>query len=386
MNIIVTTGGDIPSKFAHSFNVMEMAQGFYKLGNNVKIAIPLSLPLLTRKIKIKDIYSFYGIDKNIKIKYIPVLSFKALKQSNDFIRFDCSVAEYCKKQNIELAYCRSYRIPYFCVKKGVPTIIETHTTNYKHPDLQKIYTVSKDPNLKVLVTISANIKKEHIKRGIPEEKVLVLEDGVDLEKFRINDNRYFWREKLKLPTNMNVAVYCGHLYKEKGIEDILLTAKKLNNKNILFVLVGGFAKDISKWKEYCKDKSIGNVSFKGFVANIEIPKYLKAADVLIMPYNTKVNFKIMDINTTSPMKLFEYMASKRPIVSTHIPAISKVIEHNKSGLLAEPNNIEQLSSYVVELINDSEKSKNLAAKAFEDAQFYTWVNRCRRILRVIYSK
>ena len=197
---------------------------------------------------------------------------KALKQSNDFERFDRSVAEYCKKQNIELAYCRSYRIPYFCVKKGVPTVIETHTTNYRHPDLQKIYTVSKDLNLKGLVTISEEIKKEHIKRGIPEEKVLVLEDGVDLERFKINDNRNFWREKLNLPTNMNVVVYCGHLYKEKGIEDILLTAKKLNKKNILFVLVGGFAKDISKWKEYCKEQSISNVFFEGFVANTEIPK------------------------------------------------------------------------------------------------------------------
>jgi glycosyltransferase involved in cell wall biosynthesis len=382
MNIIVATGGNIPSKFAHSFNVMKMTQGFYKLGNNVKTVVPLSLPSFIRKIKIKDIYSFYGIDKSIKIKYIPVFSLRALKQSSDFERFDRSAAEYCKKQNIELAYSRSFRIPYYCVKMGVPTIMETHTTNYRNPDLQKIYEVSNDPNFKGLVTISEKIKKEHIKRGIPEEKILVLEDGVDLDRFKINDNRYFWREKLKLPVNMNIIIYCGQLYKEKGIEDILLTAKKLNKKNIFFVLIGGFTKDISKWKEYCKEKFINNVSFEGFVNNSEIPGYLKAADVLIMPYNTKVNFKIMDINTTSPMKLFEYMASNRPIVSTNIPVISKVIKHNKSGLLAGPNNIEQLSSYVVELINDSEKSKNLAAKAFDDVRKYTWVNRCKKILKL----
>lgn len=381
MTIFVTTGGNIPSKFAHSFNVMKMAQGFYKLGNNVKTVIPLSLPLFIRKIKIKDIYSFYGIDKGIKIKYIPVLTFKALKQSSNFENFDRLAAEYCKKQNVDLTYSRGFRIPYYSVKMGVPTIMETHTTNYRNPDLQKIYEVSNNPNFKGLVTISENIKKEHIKRGIPEDKILVLEDGVDLERFNINDDRSFWREKLKLPTNMNLVVYCGHLYKEKGIEDILLTAKKLNKKNILFALVGGFAKDISKWKEYCKAKFINNVSFVGFVNNSQIPGYLKAADVLIMPYNTKVHFKIMDINTTSPMKLFEYMASKRPIVSTNIPVISKVIKHNKSGLLAKANNIEQLSSYVVELINDSEKSKNLAEKAFDDVKKYTWVNRCKRILK-----
>jgi glycosyltransferase involved in cell wall biosynthesis len=383
MNIIVTTGGDIPSKFAHSFNVMKMAQGFYNLGNNVKVVVPLSFPLLIRKIKIKDIYSFYGIDKDIRIKYIPVLSLKTLKQSNDFTKFDLSVADYCKRQNVDLAYSRSYRIPYLCVKKGVPSIIETHTTNYGNSDLKKIYEVSDNPNFKGLVTISKDIKKEHIKRGISEEKILVLEDGVDIERFDINNDKYLWRKKLKLPANMNLVVYCGHLYEEKGIEHILLTASKLSKKNVLFVLVGGFAKDISRWKKLCKTKFICNVSFKGFVNNLEIPRYLKAADVLIMPYNTTTDFNIMDINTTSPMKLFEYMASKRPIVSTNIPTISKIIEHNKSGLLAEANNIEQLSSYVVELIEDSEKSKKLASKAFEDVKKYTWVNRCRKILKLI---
>jgi len=380
MNIIVSTGGNIPSKYAHSFNVMKMAQGFYKLGHNVKVVIPLSFPLLITRIKIKDIYSFYGIDTDIKIKYIPVLSLKALKQSNDFVQFDYSVAKYCKRHNVDLAYCRSYRIPYYCVKMGVPTIIETHTTNYKHPDLQKIYEVSDDSNFKGLVTISKTIKKEHVKNGIPEEKVLFLEDGIDLDRFRIRDDRHFWRKKLGLPINMNLVVYCGHLYEEKGIEHILLTAKMLSKENILFVLVGGFSKDINKWKKYCKKELIGNVFFVGFVNNSEVPKYLKAADVLMMPYNTKVNFEVMDVNTTSPMKLFEYMASNRPIISTNIPAISKIIEHNKSGMLAEPSNINKLSKYVLELIKNKEKSEKLSMNALNEVKKYTWNKRCEKII------
>lgn len=380
MNIIVTTGGDVPSKFAHSFNVMKMAQGFYKLGNSVKLVVPLSFPLLIRRIKIKDIYSFYGIDRGIKIKYIPVFSLRGLKQNNDFVQFDYLVAKYCKKHKVDLAYCRSYRIPYYCVKMGVPTIIETHTKNYSHPDLQKIYEVSNEPDFKGLVTISEDIKKEHIRRGIPEEKILVLEDGIDLERFEINDDRYFWRKKLGLPTNMNLIVYCGHFYEEKGIEHILLTAKKLSKENILFILVGGFSKDVNNWKEYCKKELITNVFFVGFINNSEVPKYLKSADVLIMPYNTKVNFEVMDINTTSPMKLFEYMASNRPIISSNIPTISKVIEHNKNGLLAEPNNIEQLSSYVVELIKNKEKSNMLSINALNKAKKYTWNERCKKII------
>ena len=91
----------------------------------------------------------------------------------------------------------------------------------------------------------------------------------------------------------------------------------------------------------------------------------------------------MDINTTSPMKLFEYMASKRPIVTTNIPTISKVIEHDKSGMLAEPNNIEQLAAYILELIKDKEKSKRISTNAFEEVRKYEWRERCRKIIQKV---
>jgi glycosyltransferase involved in cell wall biosynthesis len=268
----------------------------------------------------------------------------------------------------------------------VPTIIETHTTNYHNNDMQNIYRISKETSFLGLVTISEEIKKEHIKRGIPAEKIFVLEDGVDLESFEINDDRYFWRIKLGLPTKKNLVVYCGQLFEEKGIEHILLTAKKLRHENILFVLIGGFKRDIDKWERYCKKESIDNAFFTGFIHNTEVPKYLKAADVLIMPYRTNIDFIRMDINTTSPMKLFEYMASKRPIVSTNIPTISKVIEHGKSALLAAPNNIEQLKNYVMELVEDSEKSNRIVINAFEAVKKYEWKERCKKIIQKVTER
>ncbi|MHA2284071.1 MAG: glycosyltransferase family 4 protein [Promethearchaeota archaeon] len=380
MKIVVATSGGIPSKFAHSFNVMKMAQGFFSLKNNVEVVAPLSLPILIKKNKIKDVHRFYGVDNRIKIKYIPVYSLKALRKSSNFWIFNYLAARYCKKRNVDLAYCRSYIIPYYCVKWNVPTIIETHTTVYNLPDFQKIYEIAKYPSLKGLVTISDEIKKEHVKRGIPEEKILVLEDGVDLERFKIKDDRYFWRKKLGLPTETKLVVYCGQLFQDKGIEHILLTAKELSKEDILFVLIGGFQKEISRWKLYCKKKLINNVFFRGFVNNSEVPKYLKAADVLIMPYKTNIDFIKMDINTTSPMKLFEYMASNRPIISTNIPTISKIVKHNRSALLAAPNNIEQLVNYVIELIENEKKSNKLAKNAFEDVKKHEWKKRCKKIL------
>lgn len=373
MNIIVTTGGNVPSIYAHSFNVMKMAQGFYKLGNSVKLVVPLSFPLLIKRIKIKDIYSFYGIDRGIKVKYIPVFSLRGLKQSNDFVQFDYSAAKYCKKLNVDLAYCRSYRIPYHCVKMGVPTIIETHTPNYRHPDLQKIYEVSNEPNFKGLVTISDVLKQNFIDAGVPKDKILVLQDGVDIEDFQ-KIKKSNARVSLGLPQDQSIAMYCGHLYKGRGIEFILHAAKAL--KEIMFIIVGGFSSDISHWKGSAMKIGLSNVVFTGFVEHRIVPLYLKAADVLLMPYTRDTpTYKWM-----SPLKLFEYMAAGRPIIATDLKSIKEKIEHMETGILVKEKSDEEIANAIRLIFGDKALADKLSQNAEKEAEKHTWKKRTEVIL------
>jgi glycosyltransferase involved in cell wall biosynthesis len=116
------------------------------------------------------------------------------------------------------------------------------------------------------------------------------------------------------------------------------------------------------------------------VENSKVPWYLKSADALIMPYKTDQNIKIMDINTTSPLKLFEYMAAKRPIISTNIPAISQIITNHLDGLLAKPNDIQELAHFVQIILEDDQLAESLANNAYEKVQNYDWKERCRRII------
>jgi glycosyltransferase involved in cell wall biosynthesis len=380
--MIITTDGHIPSKFAHSFNVMKMAQGFFEAGQNVAVVSLLSLPNIIEKIKIKDIYSFYGINHEIKINLLPVFNKDFFSKTIAANGFNQKAAKYIKKIKPDFTYCRSYLTTYYCVELGVPSIIETHTTNYDYPPLKRIYEIANHPYFLGLVTIHENIKKEHIRRGIPEEKIIVLEDGVDLKQFEINDDLFHWRRNLGLPENKKIVLYCGSLYKEKGIEDILWTAKTLSsNKDILFVIVGGNSKDTAYWKAFNNKNHINNVVYIGFVHNSLVPMYLKSADVLIMPYNTKLYYNVMDLNSTSPLKLFEYMASKRPIVTSNVPSVAKIVKHEESALLAEPNKTDVLANYVLDLLSNSEKTMKLSQKAYEIVKEYDWKQRCKKILR-----
>ena len=352
------------------------------MSNEVEVISSFNLPDLFRQLKIKDLGAHYGVDRNIKVKYIKSLTPYIFSWRISNSRIFCKKAAcYVAENKPDLAYCRSYLIPYYCVKLGVNTIIETHTTNYEHPALKKIYTIAREDSFKALVTISEKIKEEHIKRGVPKEKILVLEDGVDLERFELLDDRCHWRKELNLPVEKKTVIYCGHLYEDKGIEHILLAAQQLQTKgDINFVLVGGQKKEIKRWKRYIVKNGINNVCFTGFVNNLDVPKYLKAADVLVMPYKTDMNIKVMDIHTTSPLKLFEYMAAKRPIVSTDIPTITKILKDNQTALLAEPNNITQLSEHIQRLNNDDELAKLLSGNAYKLCQKFEWKERARLIL------
>ena len=257
--------------------------------------------------------------------------------------------------------------------------MESHTPNIKHHDLQRIIKLSHSKYFKGLVTISDILKKNFISAGVPEDKILVLDDGVDVESFQNLPSKEKIKEMFELPKDEKIVVYCGSLFPDKGIEHILLVAKNL--PDVIFLLVGGRGQQIKMWREYTKSPEIGNIQFTGFVENSKVPFYLKAADALIMPYKTDQEIKIMDINTTSPLKLFEYMAAKKPIISSEIPAISRTITHGVNGLLAEPNNIKELTQFIEMVLEDEQFAEKLAKSAYRKVQDYDWKKRCEKILQ-----
>jgi len=200
--------------------------------------------------------------------------------------------------------------------------MESHTPNIKHPDLQRVIKLSHSKYFKGLVTISDILKQNFMKAGIPKDKILVLQDGVDIESFQ-NIEKTEARANLGLPQDKSIIMYCGHLYKGRGIEYILDAAKIL--KDVMFIIVGGFPSDVSYWKKYANDMGLVNVVFTGFVENGMVPTYLKAADVLLMPYTRDMpTYKWM-----SSLKLFEYMAAGRPIIATDLVAIKERIENGR---------------------------------------------------------
>lgn len=401
MKIAVISEGDIPSQWAHSINTVNHANGFFNLGHDVEILAIKKYKQFFFRNSNKKIQKFYGINQNIKIKlflddprkllkryyrlYKLINKFlRRLPRFNDLLKPEQRIANYCIKKKIDLAYCRSYLGPYYTIKKNIPTIAEMHTNNVDKKDLLTLMAVSENKNLKCLVTIHEILKQKYSTLGMPLNKILVLEDAVDLEKFdRIIDDKKKNRKILKLGNNNKIIMYCGSLKSGKGISIILKTAKCL--KNYKFILVGGSKRALNNWKLQIKKENIQNVFFTGFIAPQMVPYYLKSADILFMPYDLTEQKMIMDINTTSPLKIFEYMASKRPIITTKIPTIEKIVSHDEHALLTHPNDIQNIIENFQRLLNDQELAKRLIENAYKRVKEFTYTKRCKRILNFLQS-
>lgn len=397
--IAVVSAGHIPSEWAHSINTMKHADGFSKLDYEVEVLSPERYEEYRLRKRIKSIHEFYGVSHNITITLFRDFVF-FFQQKNPFRYFyfvlkkltgntlqytfdpEKNIAQYIKRKGFDVVYARAFRVPYYLIQENIPVIVEIHSPIIADPQLRKLLRLSHHPSFLGISTISHAIKESFIRYGVPSEKILVQEDAVDLAQFdRIQSSKKELRQELHLPLEKKILTYAGSLHEGKGVKDILATAKRMeNDPTILFLLVGGPEHKRVEYEQMCRKKHILNVQFVGFVEQYLIPKYVKSADILLLLYNTSEKNAVMDLETTSPLKLFEYMASRVPIVASAVPTIQKVVRHNREALLAEVNKVDSVVSMIRKLLQDTNLYKSLTENAYVLAKNYTYKLRCERIL------
>ncbi|HIP90608.1 MAG TPA: glycosyltransferase [Candidatus Nanopusillus sp.] len=228
-------------------------------------------------------------------------------------------------------------------------------------------------NLTSCIVISEGLKEELIAKGFKRDKIHVLHDAVDLDKFNVEISKEKAREILDLPRDKIIVSYIGSLQKWKGYETFLKSYKYLKNRDVIYLVVGGSRRQIEKLRE-----KYNNIVFIPFVDNEKIPLYLKSSDILVIPNSSRYT---ISIKYTSPLKLFEYMASKRPIVASDLPSIREIVSEDEV-LFFKPEDEKDLADKIDMLVEDRDLQIKLAENAFKKVQNYTWENRAKRILEI----
>jgi len=272
-----------------------------------------------------------------------------------------------------IVYTRDPEIGWIFNLKGNKIILESHNWPKSKSRLFK-YLIKK---FNKIITITQGLKNLYLAAGLPDSRIMVAPDAVDLEKFDIKIDKIQARKKLNLPLDKKIALYCGslYLYGWKGV-DILLAAAKILSADCLIVLVGGGPAELAKIK---KDYSGNNLLLVGRRPYEEVPNYLKSADVLVLPNKSGVK---MSEQFTSPLKLFEYMASGVPIVASDLPSLREILSEQNS-FLVEPNSPLSLAKGIETVLANNVLAEQFAGQALMEVKKYTWGKRAEKIIDYI---
>lgn len=207
--------------------------------------------------------------------------------------------------------------------------------------------------------------------GIEPSKIIMERNGVDVDRFAPQD-RIAARAKLGLPVDVRIVLYTGHLYGWKGVDTLAQAAPLV--PDVQFYFVGGTDHDIAKFKE--KFGAVPNIHIVGFRPHDEMPLWQASADVLVLPNTAKEE---ISAHYTSPMKLFEYMASARPIVASNLPSIAEVLPAD-AGYLVEPDSPQALAAGIREALADPAEAAARGQIAKSAVVEFAWDRRARRLL------
>lgn len=287
-----------------------------------------------------------------------------------FQKFDRLAVRYAALAGADLVYTRTASQAKYCIDRKLPVILEAHFGQGAEFDmLPKIAT---KPELKRIVTISPFLRETYAQIGVPVEKILVAPDAVDLSRYEDHSSANLTRVQLGLPTDKTLVTYCGHLYEGRGIDLILQAAAIL--PDLQFLIIGGQEEDLNEWRALARHLS--NIQFQGYVPNSLVPNYLNLSDILLMPYSSReVNSRWM-----SPMKLYEYMAARKPIVASDFPALRETLTNEVNALLVPPDDPLALAQAIHRLDTDPILRDSLADAAWETVQPHTWRNRAAAVL------
>lgn len=295
----------LPTEKAHGVQIMKTCEALAIQGAEVDLVIPGRKTLIT-----DDPFTFYGVQKNFSITNLKTPDFLRLG-SFGFAIGALWFAEVAKWQksfwNADVIFSRDAFVLIQYVLLRRKTVYEAHTTPTFISRLAARYAYR-------VVVISEGLKTAYSRAGIPESKILVAHDAIDLGSFTVAYDKAVIRKNLGLPENKIIALYVGRIDEAKGAKILAEASKHVPDTHTVALIGPGPLRDELK-RAYPKAIVLAETPYR------DLPKVLASADILIAPNSAR------DADAsqyTSPLKAFAYLAAKRPIIASDVPALRTI--------------------------------------------------------------
>jgi glycosyltransferase involved in cell wall biosynthesis len=369
---------------------MRFCESLSKAGIETVLAA-LKVKLMKSEQKYENLWTVYGISTPFKIKMFPTL----LRQ---------------KSSDLMIGF---YRLLWYTLYAFYLIVIKRETEIYQpYIVYGKNFTSLLFPlllkrvfRMKLVVVMESHILPENILKRwvlnqcdriiansytlagdlaiisrIKKEKILGTHQGINLEHVEnMRISRLESRTRLHLPLDKRIVACTGKVYWGYREIELLLETASLLPSSVLMQIVGGRADHVERYRRRILKEHRMNVQFVGFVPPADVYNYQFAADVLVSYYPSGLLLN----RYRSPGKLFDYMASKTPVIAADYVSLREILHEGENAILVEPDSPEQLAGKIKLLLSDASLRERLAGQALIDVQEYTWDKRAERVIHFI---
>jgi glycosyltransferase involved in cell wall biosynthesis len=364
MKILYLSASEIPSRAANSIQVMRMCEAIAGQGYETTLVARQFATASNQ-----NVYEYYGVEKNFVLAIFQCRKTKGVSLRL-LPRLYALLSRYDRTKT--LVYGRDVYGVSLAVRMGFRAIYEVHAAPYNVLIHRLETSLLRHRRLVRLVAISEALRKIYSSRFNIAEKTVVCHDAASVP----NDSPDLNVPWPKCRNTLQVG-YTGQLFRGKGIEIIVACAKELPQYD--FHVIGGMDCDIAFWKS----KASSNMYFHGYVEPNLIHAVRGKCDVLLMPYQRDVVDPLIHVDISgcmSPLKLFEYMASRRAIIASDLPVLREVLDEHTAELAA-PDKPEEWAA-AIRRCEDRRHRDTLAQNAYSlFLKHYTWQKRAETVLK-----
>lgn len=201
-----------------------------------------------------------------------------------------------------------------------------------------------------ITTISLGLRNDILGRGIPQEKVTLVPNAIDLDRWGPDPAaRRAVRTRLGIPDDAPVLGFLGSFYAYEGLHLLLEAIPRLlrHHPALRVLLVGGGPQD-DALRAQARELDLGNVlHFTGRIPHEQVAAYYNSVDICVYP---RLPIRLTEMVT--PLKPLEAMANERVVIASDVGGHRELIRHGETGTLFLAGSSDSLATAVEAVLND----------------------------------
>lgn len=377
LNLVYIQNANLPTEWAHGYQIVKTCQALAKVGAKVSLVLPRRINHERKR----GLYEYYGIERSFETFWLPVIDLLsyvpfALEKVPYLIErwtFLKSLARYLRALPPDAVCYTRDPIIAIEIKKIRPNLrvfLELHA-------LPNPSTLSRLGSIDGFVALTSWIRKRVLEQ-FPGSNATVVPDAVDLGIFDPPLSKDEARRRLSIPIEETAVVYGGRfatMEQGKGLsslDEAVFSLKDQFPKIHLYLVGGGY-------EEFIRVEGRAPHTSTTCIPPVKrdiLATYYRAAAALAMPFPNTPHYAY----EMSPMKMFEYMASGTPIITSDLPSVRDVLDENMA-ILYPPDDEDRLRDALEKFLELDDEARNRMARAAKKVviEKYTWGARAKNI-------